>query len=164
MISKDGIKESLFDTLGAKDRDWSKKLGLATYKILYYFTEALLTAGKSAIVESNFKAESASAVFLDLQKKYDFTAIQIMCRTEGKVLMERFRKRVESGERHPGHVDQSNYDEIRDILLRGYHDPLDIPGKIIDIDTTVFESIDYKKLFQDIRTDSRSRMPAETAA
>src|SRR3989338_1443145 len=151
-ISKDDIKESLFDVLGVKDRGWSKKLGLAAYKVLYYFTESLLAAGKSAIIESNFKAEYDSERFLDFQKKYAFTPVQIMCRTDGEILFERFKKRAESGKRYPGHVDQSNYDEFKNVLLEGYHAPLDISGKVFDIDTTVFESIDYEKLFETIRS------------
>ena len=38
-ISKDAVKESLFDSLGCDTREWSKRLGQATYPILYYFME-----------------------------------------------------------------------------------------------------------------------------
>lgn len=31
LIAKDDIKESLFDSLGWRDREWSKKLGRATF-------------------------------------------------------------------------------------------------------------------------------------
>ena len=41
-INKDGIKELLFDTLGWSDREWSKRLGAATYTILYHIIEAEL--------------------------------------------------------------------------------------------------------------------------
>ena len=33
LISKDGIKEILFDTLGWHDREWSKKLGHASFEL-----------------------------------------------------------------------------------------------------------------------------------
>jgi predicted kinase len=53
-VSRDDIKESLFDSLGWKDREWSKKLGAASYKLLYYFVESQACIGNSIIVESNF--------------------------------------------------------------------------------------------------------------
>ena len=34
-LSKDLIKESLFDSLGTKAREWSKKLGLASIELLF---------------------------------------------------------------------------------------------------------------------------------
>jgi predicted kinase len=43
LISRDDIKESLFDSLGYSDREWSKKLGIASYDLLYFFTEQLST-------------------------------------------------------------------------------------------------------------------------
>lgn len=150
LITKDDIKESLFDTLGSKDRKWSKKLGLASYKILYYLADSLLKAGRPFILESNFKAELETEKFLDLKNKYDFFPFQIQCKTNGEILFERFKQRAESGDRHPGHVDHLNYEELKEVLLKGAHDPLEIGGKVIDIDTTDFKSIDYKSLFNEI--------------
>ena len=53
-LHKDGIKESLFDGLGWSDREWSKKLGVGTYRVLYHVMEAIFFAGHSCLVESNF--------------------------------------------------------------------------------------------------------------
>jgi predicted kinase len=35
VVSKDGIKEYLFDTLGSKDREWSQTVGAASMEMLY---------------------------------------------------------------------------------------------------------------------------------
>ena len=107
-ISKDGIKELLFDSLGIKDREWSKNLGISSYGLLYYFLESLLRAGNSLIVESNFKPEYDSEKVLNLVKQYGFTSFQVQCKTNGDVLLERFKKRSESSERHSGHADHLN--------------------------------------------------------
>lgn len=152
LLSKDEIKESLFDTLGTKDREWSKKIGIASYHILYKNIETLLNVKRSLIVESNFKSEFDSKRFLKLQKKYDFETLQIMCETTGEILFERFKKRSQSGERHPGHVDDQNFDEFKDLLLRGKHKSLNIKGKVFDIDTTEFKSIDYNFIFTFIKS------------
>src|SRR5262249_42209328 len=51
VFNKDGIKEILFDTLGWSDREWSKRLGHATYMILYHVMERELAARVSFVVE-----------------------------------------------------------------------------------------------------------------
>lgn len=150
-INKDTIKESLFDTLGIKDREWSKKLGVASYGVLYRFLESLLAASCSVIVESNFKAEIDSKIFGDLRKKYDFDLLQLLCKTEGNILFERFKKRWESGERHEGHVDDQNYVEFKDLLMKGDCQPLNLEGKVLNVDTTHFASLDYGQIFDGIQ-------------
>src|SRR5919204_5239031 len=53
-LGKDLIKESLFDTLGVGDREWSRKLGRATVELLFVLMESELAAGRSFLVECNF--------------------------------------------------------------------------------------------------------------
>ncbi len=142
-VNKDSIKELLFDTLGWKDREWSKKLGVASYELLYYFVESLLAAGCSLVVESNFKAESDSARFLALKNRFGFRSLQVLCWSDGEVLYRRFQQRAESGQRHPGHVDHLTYDELRAVLLKGRHEPLEIGDPILEVDTTDLEAVDY---------------------
>ena len=151
LVTKDGIKETLFDTLGWSDREWSRKLGIASYALLYYFVEAQLAAGRSCVVESNFAPEIATRQFLDLKEKHPFAPVQVMCRAEGETLYRRFVERAHSAERHPGHVDAHSYEEFRDVLLRGYLDPLDIGGAVYEVDTTDFERVDYEGLLEFIR-------------
>ncbi len=151
LIAKDDIKESLFDRLGWKDREWSKLLGRAGYDLMFYFVESQLAAGRSHIVESNF-SEMAAQTFLELKSKYYFEPFQIQCRTAGRVLFQRFKERSKSGSRHPGHVDHLNYDEMQEALLKGKHEAMDIGGQVLEVDTTDFGAIDYATLFQAIRS------------
>lgn len=151
-IHKDDVKESLFDSLGWSDREWSKRLGMATLPLLFYFVEAQLAAGCSHIVECNFMAEYHTPKFLELKQKYNFEPFQIQCRAEGEVLFQRYQARGETGQRHPGHVDaQTTYEELRPRLLKGFDEPLNIGGIFYEIDTTDFEAIDYEKLSKAIR-------------
>ena len=158
-LSKDLIKEKLFDTLGWSDREWSRKLGIASIEVLYLLTEMELEAGRSFIVESNFRAEHATARFLDLKRRYDFEAVQVQCRTEPSVLIERYRSREESGKRHPGHVGPLTYDELEADLLQGLYKPLDIGGMILDVDTTDFSRVNYVALLAAIRAAAVSTGP-----
>jgi predicted kinase len=150
-INKDGIKERLFDTLGWSDRQWSRKLGVASYALLYYFIEAQVAVGRSFVVESNFDPVSATAQFLELKSRHDFEPVQVMCRTQGEELFARFRERAESGQRHPGHVDRQSYEEIRPVLLEGRLEPLGIGGTVIEVDTTDFGAVDCDKVVSTIR-------------
>lgn len=149
LMGKDMCKELLFDTLGWKDREWSKKLGWVSIELVFQFLEAQLAARRSCIVESNFKPEFDTAKFLALKERYGFTPLRIQCIADGDVLFERFKRRSESEERHPGHCDRSNREEFREMLLEGRLQPLDIGGPLIEIDTTNF-GVDYTTVFAEI--------------
>jgi len=150
VINKDAMKELLFDSLGWKDREWSKRLGMATFGLLYYIMEAQMMTEKPFIVESNFKHQFDSKKFLALKKKYNFFPIQIVCETKGEIIFQRFKKRFESGNRHPGHRDDVVCEEYKDDLLKGDYKPLKIGGKIIKADTTSFNSVGIDNLVRSI--------------
>lgn len=150
LISRDDIKESLFDFLGWQDREWSKKLGIASYQLLYYFIETQVSAGNSLIVESNFMPKFDNSKNLELKRKYNFYLLQIHCRADREALFQRFKVRSESGERHLGHVDSLNYDEFNLTLNRGGYDALEASDRVLEIDTTDFARINYCSLFESI--------------
>ena len=156
LFARDDIKELLFDALGWSDRQWSRKLGLASWKLLYHLLEEMLKANQSLVVESNFRQELASEELSALQGNYRFETVQVLCRADGEVLLERFKQRTESGERHPGHVDHLNYDEFEAALRQGDWDALDIDGRVVTVDTTDFEAVDYVQLINGI-TEKKAR-------
>jgi predicted kinase len=156
-VGKDDIKERLFDSLGWNDRAWSKKLGVASMDLLYYMIESQVAAGRSLVAESNFKAEFDSRRFQDIARRCPFEAVQIQCRTEGALLLDRFRARDRSGERHPGHVGSDRDDEVAAVLLRGRHDPLDLPGEILEVDTTDFARVQYGDIRAAVASHLRGR-------
>jgi predicted kinase len=145
-LYKDGIMEILFDPLGWRDRAWSRTLGLATYALLYHFVEIELAARRSCIVESNFHREQATPRFQALRERYGFRPFQILCTTEGTTLLARYQARTASGERHPGHVDQTVVEELREQLAGGRADPLDLAGPLWEVDTTDAAGVDYAAL------------------
>ena len=150
LFARDDIKELLFDTLGWSNRQWSRKLGLASWKVFYHVLEELLKVNQSFVVESNFRKELASKELLALQDEYRFETVQVLCRADSEVLLERFKQRAESGERHPGHVDRLNYDEFEASLRQGDWDALEINGRVVAVDTTDFEAVDWGQLISDV--------------
>lgn len=152
-LSKDDIKESLFDTLGWKDRDWSRKVGYASIVVMFNVTEALLAAGKSLVVESAFHTEFDTPRFRELRSKYGCTLLQLYFEANEDVLLERFRIRAGSDKRHPGHGDGAIVEELRLRLEGGTYSPLDVEGRLITVDTTDFATVDYRgvlKAVQDV--------------
>lgn len=150
-ISKDDFKEILFDVFGSKDREWSKKIGMASYDILYHIAEEHLKANKSLIIETNFDPSFANKKIFEFSKKYNFTPLQIRCITNGKILFQRFKERSSDSERHEGHCDNDNLEEWRPVLEKGKIEALKIDGETFDVDTTDFEKINYPELFDRIK-------------
>ena len=99
-LSKDLFKESLFETLGIADRAWSQRLGIASIELLFKLTAALLEAGQSVAVESNFHPRLSPPEFLRFAERYGCRFIQVVCTASGPTLVERFEQRVLSSARH----------------------------------------------------------------
>ncbi len=150
-LSKDRIKELLFDTLGVGDREWSKKLGAATIEMLFMLAETELAAGRSFLLEANFRPAQANGQFMALKEKYAFRAIQVECRADTAVLLDRFKTRTESGERHPGHIDHVTYPEVVADLLNGVYGPLEVADTVHIVDTTDFARVNYEQLLERIQ-------------
>ena len=146
LMTKDTIKESLFETLRAQDRAWSKRLGGASMELLYVYVESQLAAGQSCVVEGNFVAAFGTPAFRRLQERYVFLPIQINCVADPAILAARFHERALSGERHPGHQDHLPRDPRLDSSMPGRIKQLDIGGHVIELDTSDFAQLDYDRL------------------
>lgn len=143
LLTKDEVKELLFERLGWSDRAWSKRLGRASSDILLQFLSAHAAAGLPCAIESNFPPESA-ADLLALQREHPFRPFQVVCRTEGTELLRRFRART--GQRHPGHDDEQLREELEPHLLAARYEPLDIGGALWELDTTDWDVLDFSTL------------------
>ncbi len=155
LIVKDEIKESLFDNIGWNipgwDPDsWQKKIGIGSIELMHHFSEILLSKSVGHIIESNFVPQFANQKFTELQKKYEFNIFQIYVKCDPEILIERFKKRVSDPSRHPGHGEETYFDELKNALATNRFCQLDVPGELVEIDTSFFENIDYEKLFDKI--------------
>lgn len=145
-LGKDEIKEILFESLGWKDREWSMKLGSASYDLLFHLVKEVLRLKKPVILETHFTIQSVNE-FIELEDKYNVLPLQIVCSAKPEVILDRVKNRVSSGERHPGHVDDTRFDELKEKVNIEYK-PLEIGGKILLVDTSNFQSIDYNKIYK----------------
>lgn len=151
LLGRDALKEILFDTLGWHDRAWSRRLGGASYELLFYAAEALLRTHHPCILESNFTHEQNSARLSTLVQQYNYFPYQILCHAAPAAILARMRQRSSTGERHPGHLEASELDGLEAAQVVGYTAPLQIGGRLIEIDTTDFARLDIAGLLADLR-------------
>ncbi|MBI2885924.1 MAG: ATP-binding protein [Chloroflexi bacterium] len=144
LAGKDAIKESLFDTLGWNDRDWSRRLGHASVELLLLFAEGLLRAGQPVVVDCNFRKDIEGPRLHKLSHQYSAHLVEVHCHAEESVLVERFRARARSGERHPGHGEDLQLPEFAASLQAGVWDTLGIASDPLEVDTTSFEQVDFR--------------------
>jgi predicted kinase len=146
LLAKDTIKEALFDGLGTGDAEWSRKLGIATYGILYLVLEEELRAGRSCVLEANFDHNEASAQLAAIQLRRPFRALQIVCAASREVLIERFVERSDS--RHPGHIDEERLEDVIESIDAGRWRELELDGETIEVDTTDWASVNVDALVE----------------
>ena len=165
-ISKDLLKEQLFDTIGFKNRAEKVKLGTAAMAVMYHIAGLHLEIGLPVILENNFENISKPGL-QELIEKYVCKTITVRFQTQMNVLAERFRVRDESPERHRGHVLNTQYPEVNppsgsetavDYYSGEYYaamqkrgmDTFTIGGDEIIVDTTDFSKVSYDKICGEI--------------
>ena len=102
VIEKDAIKETLFDTLGECDLEWSKRLGAAAFALLHLLVQSHLKVGQSDIAEAAFW-HAPGALWLDrMKEQYDFRILELHCHADQETVIHRFAGREASEDRHSG--------------------------------------------------------------
>lgn len=135
VIAKDDIKESLFDSLGFSDREYSIKIGRAAYKLQIQLAKQLIAKRISFILETAFFKQSSPELACLLS---DSKVIQVWCSADIETLVERSKTRP----RHPGHAgwDAAIEHELRTKIENGNYDMLDIGSTLVTVDTNDFNS------------------------
>lgn len=150
LVSKDLIREILFERLGWKDRPWAQLLGRASVDMMFYFAETELETGNSIILDNSFNPDMSNSRFQELKARHKADSIQVVCNSDRETLFGRFKTRAKNDNRHPGHGDGDVLDKLYENLAN--EDPLilDIGGKIIEVDTTRFEEVDYQAILEQV--------------
>ena len=103
-LAKDVFKEVLFDTLGAGEAAWSRRLSRAAFELQFAAADAALRAGLDTLIEGNFREHEHGARVAALARGRA-RLLQVACRADPQVLEARHRARSSGGFRHPGHLD-----------------------------------------------------------
>lgn len=157
-LSKDGIKESLFDSLGFQSREEKVRLGEAAYRILLEQAEKILSHGLTVALENNFE-DISRAPLMEMLKRTGAKPVTVMFDGDIAAIHARFLKRDQSPERHRGHVVNTRYPETEPtpyvplsldafaagMEARGYR-RFDVGGAKLIVDTTEIASVDWMKV------------------
>lgn len=104
LVSKDVIKEKLFDERGIGDLAWSEKLGRESFEIVLQQAEGFFQKREPFIVEGNF-VETTAKKILRRAAANGFRILCIRCDAPDELIQARIKERWDSGRRHRGHVD-----------------------------------------------------------
>lgn len=150
LVSKDLVKEKLFDVLGAGDNEWSHLLGRASMAVLYAQAGAILGSGNGVVAEANFDAELATRDLAKLVTEHQVPVCQVILQADPEALVARAKERGESGERHPGHNEQWLIAELEKMVATPYVPP-ELPGPCFEVDVTDLEAVDLDDVTRRVR-------------
>lgn len=165
-VSKDTIKEILFDDVGFVGREQKVKLGIAAMDIMYYIAGRLMQRNQAFILENNFEDASYDKL-MEILNTYGYTAVTVRLTGDYEKIYERFAKRDRSPDRHRGHVVNDRYPELEGqpienptaLSLEGYlsgiekrgYDRFAANGPVITVDTTDFSHVDYGRILERVK-------------
>ncbi len=150
LLTKDMIKESLFDSIGWGDRPWSRKLSVASMNLLFLWLQREALAGRDVVIEGNFDHTRDTERFLRAMHQTPTQWVQVLVVCDGEVLLERHRARGLSGKRHPGHHEGALLEELQPLLRDGKTVPLGLPGTCVTVDTTDFMLVNTDRIVQHV--------------
>ena len=140
LLSKDHIKETLFDALDGKPGDlaYSRKIGGASMELLW----ALAARCPHVVLEANFrpKSDCERARIAGLEGQ----VVEVYCRCPPEEAARRYAARAGTPDRHPAHVIST----LTADNLEEFDRPVGI-GKVIEVDTS--KPVDIKALLRKLQ-------------
>ena len=155
-MSKDGVKEPMFDHLGCptsmeNDSPLSAiKMDDAAQAILLYLIETHVQADTGCLIDSTF-GESHSPYLEKLINRYNFKPIQVVCYADKEILKKRYHDRANQNLRHPGHLDNflaDSFEEINEMF--NINKPLTLDSHNFKVDTSHFKEENFNRLIDSI--------------
>jgi predicted kinase len=150
VLAKDQLKETLFDTLGAGDRAWSRRLSDASFELLFALAWGWCGCTPVLVLDANFRADAHGERLSRLCSATRAGLLQVLLHAGHASLRSRFAQRAAAGARHPGHLDAALLAEIdRD---PGYFSPrpLQVTGGLMQQDMTNIDELLLQRLAERI--------------
>ena len=139
-LSRDTVKEQLFDVFGTPDRETNRSWGKASLEIVWSvirdFPEEV-----DVIVEAWFGMPPHDDVVAGLERARIDTVAELWCFASGDVLAARYTERV--SKRHPGHPDASYARELALLPPRVAAMGL---GPVLSVDTSDLARVNVAEL------------------
>lgn len=148
-LIKDTFKIALCESVAITNRGESSTFSAVTFDAMMYVTERMFEVGCPIIIEGNFvpagvKKVDEAGIIRQLIDKYEYSSLTYKFTGDTRVLHKRFVEREETLER--GHANKIGADVSYDEFNGWCHnlDNFDVGGKIIRVDTTDFDSVDFE--------------------
>lgn len=133
LLEKDVIKESLAEVLSTPDRDASRRIGGASTKLLYDIAHATLERNVDTMIEGNFDPQFAVR---DLERMSRVGRVHVIqCEAARDIIVERYRQRHASGQRHAAHFDLDALPDLIAGLESGRYDLAGLGYPVLAVDT-----------------------------
>ncbi len=157
VIQRDAIKETLFDNLGIGDREWSKKLGAASFALFYLTVETILSAGRSLIAEAAFHRPYSTRWLSGARERFNIEVFELHCHADSQTLFHRYMRRSGTSERHAGHDTGMSIEAQAREWRQQYpvYGPLTDGAELFRIDTTDFANVDNEAVVAHVRAALR---------
>lgn len=149
-FSKDKMKEVIYDSLDAsmtKDYEQKRKIGVASYSLLWTICEEMMKGKASFIIESNFTMLSASKLE-ELINRYSYHSMVLKFDADFNALHKRFLEREKSVERHRGLVANHFFDDF-ETFCKMNEEAKEFHLTNVDemlVDTSDFSKVDFDKI------------------
>lgn len=155
-LIKDTFKIALCSTVAMEDRKQSSRFSAITFDGMLYVADRLLEVGCPLIMEGNFvpagvKDRDESDAIRKVLEKHQCETLTFKFTGDTRVLHKRFAKREESPERGQANRIGSavSYEDF-DMWCHNL-DSFDLGGKVIRVDTTDFDRVDYNEMIETAR-------------
>ena len=152
-LIKDTFKTALCSTVVMEDRKQSSRFSAITFDGMLYVAERLLEVGCPLIMEGNFapagvKDRDESDAIRRVLEKHQCEPLTFKLMGDTRVLHQRFVEREESPERGQANRIGSavSYEDF-DMWCHNL-DSFDLGGKVIRVDTTDFDRVDYEGMIE----------------
>ena len=136
LIAKDALKEALASALPENQpisRDTSRQIGRQAMTLMFAFARDLIESGTPCIVESNFIPALAVN---DFEPFHSCACVrQVHCSLPQTVMLERYQRRIDQGERHAIHVDTVAIGEIVGRIAEGGSEPIPLGAPLLQVST-----------------------------
>lgn len=165
MVSKDRIKEIMYDTIGFRSKDEKVTLSIAATQLLYYYAESMMRTGMSFILENNFENVQKPGL-LRLLEEYRYRTVTIRFGGDVRVIYERYLKRDSSPERHGGHKTSDAWPRrhqenllaapptmeefVAEVSTRGIAE-FSVGGEELFVDATDFDRLSYVEITKQVQ-------------
>ena len=150
LFSKDSFKEVLFEYIDIpKTVEETQKYGMAALELSWEIIEQLARSESAFIYEANISSRSHD--FFDrVQLEYKLSIFEIIVTAESSVLEKRTSKRVESGSRHAGHLDNLRNNEVYSNNIELHSATLNSQAVLRFVDTTIIDDQQYRSLISEV--------------